>query len=157
MFLYDLFPPQLIKVGLEAEDKDEVFEELVAYFCQAQRSDDREELLVALKDRELKMSTGIRKGIAVPHGQTNVVERMYGVLGISKGGIDYDALDGEPVYLVFMILTPHKDSEQHLRLLKRLTQLLDNGDFFRDLVVQKDAQGASGVIKKYEDILISLD
>lgn len=157
MFLYDLFPPQLIKVGLESEDKDEVFEELVDYFCQAQRCDEREDILAALKERELKMSTGIRKGIAVPHGQTDVVERMYGVLGISKRGIEYDALDGEPVYLVFMILAPHKDSERHLRLLKRLTQLLDNGEFFRDLMVQKDAQGASGLIKKYEDILIALD
>ncbi|MDR1956962.1 MAG: PTS sugar transporter subunit IIA [Treponema sp.] len=157
MFLYELFPPELIKVGLEAEDKDEVFEELVDYFCQVYRSGAREEMLEALRVREMKMSTGIRKGIAVPHGQTNAVERIYGVLGISKQGIEYDALDGEPVYLVFMIVTPHKDSEKHLRLLKRLAQLLDNGDFFRDLVAQKDAQGASGVIKKYEDMLLALD
>ncbi|MDR1031334.1 MAG: PTS sugar transporter subunit IIA [Treponema sp.] len=157
MFLYDLFSPELIKVGLESEDKDEVFEELVDYFCQVQGSDGREEILAALKARELKMSTGIRKGIAVPHGQTDVVERIYGVLGISRQGIDYDALDGEPVYLVFMILAPYHDSEKHLRLLKRLAQLLDNGEFFRDLAAQKDAQGASGVIKKYEDILIALD
>ncbi|MDR2398461.1 MAG: PTS sugar transporter subunit IIA [Spirochaetaceae bacterium] len=157
MFLCDLFPPQLIKVGLESEDKDEVFEELVDFFCQLQRTDGREEILGAIRARELKMSTGIRKGIAVPHGQTDAVERIYGVLGISRRGIEYDSLDGEPVHLIFMILAPHKDSEKHLRLLKRLNQLLDNETFFRDLVGQGDAQGAAGLIKKYEDILIALD
>jgi PTS system fructose-specific IIC component/PTS system nitrogen regulatory IIA component len=82
---------------------------------------------------------------------------MYGVLGISKRGIDYDALDGEPVYVLFMLLSPHKDTEKQLRILKRLAQLLDNAQFFTDLVAQRDAQGASGVIKKYEDILMALD
>ncbi|MDR3342957.1 MAG: PTS sugar transporter subunit IIA [Treponema sp.] len=157
MFLYEIFPPELIKVGLEAEDKEEAFEELVDQFCQAEKSTAREEILEALKDRESKMSTGIQKGIAIPHGRTNAVEEVRGVLGISRQGIEYDALDGNPVYLLFMILTPQKDSEKHLRLLKRLMELLDNPQFYTDLVAQKDAQGARGVMRKYEDILIAMD
>ncbi|MDR2485203.1 MAG: PTS sugar transporter subunit IIA [Treponema sp.] len=157
MFLYELFPPELIKVGLEAEDKDEVFEEMVDQFCQIERSDTREEILEALRAREAKLSTGIRKGIAVPHGKTNALQKVHGILGISKRGIDYDALDGQPVYLLFMVLSPWKESESHLRILKRLAQLLDNAQFFTDLIAQRDAQGVSGVIKKYEDLLIALD
>jgi PTS system fructose-specific IIC component/PTS system nitrogen regulatory IIA component len=103
------------------------------------------------------MSTGIQKGIAIPHGKTNAVDKVFGVLGISKKGIDYDALDGQPVYLVFMMLAPQSDTEKHLRLLKRVAELLDNPSFYTDLVAQNDAQGAYGVIKKYEDILIALD
>jgi PTS system fructose-specific IIC component/PTS system nitrogen regulatory IIA component len=103
------------------------------------------------------MSTGIHKGIAIPHGKTNALDNVYGVLGISKKGIDYDALDGEPVYLLFMILAPQKDSEKHLRLLKRLAELLDNPQFFTELLAQNDAQGAYGIIRKYEDVLIALD
>jgi PTS system fructose-specific IIC component/PTS system nitrogen regulatory IIA component len=157
MFLHEVFPPELIKIGIEADDKDEVFEELVDHFCQAEKSNAREQILEALREREAKMSTGIHKGIAIPHGKTNAVDDVYGVLGVSKKGVDYDALDGEPVYLLFMILAPRKDSEKHLRLLKRLAELLDNPQFFTELMAQNDAQGVHGVIRKYEDVLIALD
>ncbi|MDR1566730.1 MAG: PTS sugar transporter subunit IIA [Treponema sp.] len=155
MFLHEVFPPELIKIGLESDDKDEVFEELVDQFCQAEKSDAREEILEALREREAKMSTGIQKGIAVPHGKTNAINNVRGVLGISKKGIDYDALDGQPVYLLFMLLAPQKDSEKHLRLLKRLAGLLDNPQFYTELVSQTDPHAAHGVIKKYEDIFIA--
>jgi PTS system fructose-specific IIC component/PTS system nitrogen regulatory IIA component len=155
MFLYEIFPPELIKIGLESEDKDEVFEELVDQFCQAEKSDARDEILEALKEREAKMSTGIHKGIAIPHGKSNAVESVKGVLGISKKGIDYDALDGQPVYLLFMMLAPQKDSEKHLRMLKRLAGLLDNPQFYTELVAQNDPQSAHAVIKKYEDMFIA--
>jgi PTS system fructose-specific IIC component/PTS system nitrogen regulatory IIA component len=158
MFLYEVFPPELVKVGLEAVDKDEVFEEMVDLFCQIEKkSDFRKPVLDALAAREIKMSTGIQKGIAIPHGRTDAVDRVYGILGISKRGLDYDALDGNPVHLVFMILTPHKDAEKYLRLLKRLAQLMDNPQFYTDLIAQKDVQGVCGVVKKYEDIIIAAD
>jgi PTS system fructose-specific IIC component/PTS system nitrogen regulatory IIA component len=157
MFLREVFPPELIKVDLEAEDKEEAFEELVDHFCQVEKSNAREEILEALREREAKMSTGIHKGIAIPHGKTNAVENVYGVLGISRKGIDYDALDGEPVYLLFMVLAPQKDSEKHLRILKRMAELLENPQFYMDLVAQKDPQSAYGIIRKYEDVFVALD
>jgi PTS system fructose-specific IIC component/PTS system nitrogen regulatory IIA component len=101
------------------------------------------------------MSTGIKKGIAIPHGKTGTVDRVCGVLGISKKGIDYDALDGNPVHLLFLILAPEKDSETHLRLLKRLAALLDDPQFYTELALQSSAQDACEIIKKYEDILIT--
>ena len=155
MFLYEVFPPQLIKIGLEAEDKDEVFEEMVDLFCQVEKSSIRDEILDAINEREAKMSTGIHKGIAVPHGRTDAVENIHGILGISQKGIDYDALDDQPVYVLFMLLAPEKDSEKHLRLLKRLAGLLDNPQFYADLLIQKDSQGANRIIKKYEEIFIA--
>jgi len=157
MFLHDVFQPQLIKVNLEAEDKDEAFEELVDHFCQVTKSHAREEILESLKEREAKMSTGIQKGIAIPHGTTNAVETVCGVLGISSDGVDYDALDGEPVYLMFMLIAPDKDSEKHLRILQRLAELLGTPQFSQDLQSQKDQQGAYKIICKYEDKLIALD
>lgn len=157
MLLHETFPVNLIKVDLEAEDKDEVFEELVDLFCRSTGNSAREDILAALRDRESKMSTGIKKGIALPHGKTNAVDRVYGVIGLSRKGIDYDALDGEPVHLLFMMLAPQKDSEKHLRLLKRLAELLDNPAFYEDAVAQKDAQSLNTIIKKYEDVLIALD
>jgi PTS system fructose-specific IIC component/PTS system nitrogen regulatory IIA component len=157
MFLNEIFPPELIKVDLEAEDKDEAFEELVDYLCQAEQLNIREEILEALRQREAKMSTGIQKGIAIPHGKTNAMNDLRGVLGISRKGVDYESLDGEPVYLLFMLIAPIHESEKHLRVLKRLSELLENPQFYIDLQSQKDAAGAYKVICKYEDVLTSLD
>jgi PTS system fructose-specific IIC component/PTS system nitrogen regulatory IIA component len=157
MFLHELFSPEFIQVDLQAEDKEEVFEELVDRFCQVIKSDAREEILAALKEREMKMSTGIQKGIAIPHGKTTAVDKVYGMLGISRKGIDYEALDGNPVHVLFMILGPMGDSEKHLRVLQRMAELLANPQFFTDLAAQKDAQGAYAILKKYEDISITLD
>jgi PTS system fructose-specific IIC component/PTS system nitrogen regulatory IIA component len=157
MLLHELFSPEFIQVDLQAEDKDEVFEELVDRFCHVIKSDAREEILQALREREMKMSTGIQKGIAIPHGKTVAVDRVYGMLGISRKGIDYEALDGNPVYLLFMILGPVGDSEKHLRVLQRMAELLANPQFFTDLASQKDPQGAYRVLKKYEDISVALE
>ncbi|MCL2270100.1 MAG: PTS sugar transporter subunit IIA [Treponema sp.] len=157
MFLQDVFSPKFIKVDLEAEDKDEVFEELVDYYCQTHKSNRRAELLEALNLREAKMSTGIQKGIAIPHGSTDAVDAVSGVLGISSKGVDYDALDGNPVYLFFMIVAPQEDTETHLHVLKRMAELLDNPEFSMDLQLQKDPQGAYKMICKYENMLVAME
>jgi PTS system fructose-specific IIC component/PTS system nitrogen regulatory IIA component len=157
MFLQDVFHPEFIKVNMEAEDKDEAFEELTDYFCKAGKGNIREEIMGALRIREQKMSTGIQKGIAIPHGNTNAVDSVSGVLGISRKGVDYEALDGEPVYLLFMLVAPLKETETHLRVLKRLAELLENPQFYVDLQSQKNPQDAYKIICKYEDILTALD
>jgi PTS system fructose-specific IIC component/PTS system nitrogen regulatory IIA component len=153
MILQDVLLPEFIKVNMEAEDKDEAFEELVDYYCQADDSNARDEILDAIQTREAKMSTGIHKGIAVPHGKTAAVGTMRGVLGISQKGIPYDALDGEPVYLLFMIISPMEDSEKYLRLLKHLAELMEIPQFQIELQSQKDPQGAFKVIRKFEEML----
>jgi len=153
MILQDVLLPEFIKVNMEAEDKDEAFEELVDHYCQADKSNARDEILDAIQLREAKMSTGIHKGIAVPHGKTTAVDTMRGVLGISQKGIPYDALDGEPVYLLFMIISPMEDSEKYLRLLKHLAELMEIPQFQTELQSQKDPQSAFKVIRKFEEML----
>jgi len=158
MILQDVLLPEFIKIDMEAEDKDEAFEELVAWYCQADKSKSSKQglhdaILDAINVREAKMSTGIHKGIAVPHGKTDAVENMCGVLGISSKGVQYDSLDGEPVYLLFMIIAPMQDSEKHLRLLKHLAELMEIPEFQIELQSQKDPQGAFKVIRKFEEML----
>ncbi|MCL2443403.1 MAG: PTS sugar transporter subunit IIA [Treponema sp.] len=153
MILQDVLLPEFIKVDIEAEDKDEAFEELVAYYCQVDNLNAHDEILNAIIAREKKMSTGIHKGIAVPHGKTKAVKTLRGVLGISQKGVHYDALDGEPVYLLFMIISPMEDSEKYLRLLKHLAELMEIPQFQIELQAQKDPQGAFKVIRKFEELL----
>ena len=157
MFLYDVFQPEFIKIGLESENKIEVFEELVDKLLLAKNVAPREEILKALWEREHKMSTGIQKGLAIPHAKVADLVNVCGVLGISKKGIDYAALDGKPVYIIFMVLSPQADSEEHLRLLKGLVALMGNREFYTELLAQKDPGNINKIIKKYEDIYISSD
>ena len=162
MVLQEVFPLECIKVDLEAEDKDEAFEELVDVFCQSPAmsgtpikagiTNVRDELLAAIKTREAKMSTGIHNGIGVPHGSTDAVDSVCGVVGISRKGIDYDALDGEPVYLLFMIFAPNEDKETPLKILKRIAELLEDSQFYNDLRAQKDAQSVYRVIGNYDNM-----
>jgi PTS system fructose-specific IIC component/PTS system nitrogen regulatory IIA component len=157
MILQDVLLPEFIKVDIEAEDKDEAFEELVAHYCHADSSNAHDEILEAIQNREAKMSTGIHKGIAVPHGKTGAVKTLRGVLGISQKGVQYDALDGEPVYLLFMLISPIEDSEKYLRLLKHLAELIEIPQFQLELQAQKDSGGAFKVIRKFEELLSTQD
>jgi mannitol/fructose-specific phosphotransferase system IIA component (Ntr-type) len=155
MLLRDVFSAERIKVDLESESKDELFEEMVNVYVTANRDfADRGALLKALLDREALMSTGIKKGIAVPHGKTTAVQD---VLGISPKGIDYEALDGQPVYLVFMLLSSPDASELHLRTLRKLAILLENPSFASELMQAKSAEGASQVLRRYEDLQTAIE
>ena len=157
MLLQNIFAPGSIKIGLESEDKDELFEELVDMLAkEGGRNFPRSAVLAAVKDREGKMSTGIKRGIALPHGKAEGISGLYGALGVSKHGIDYVSLDGEPVYLVFMLVSSPKDSELDLAALKRLAVLLDDPEFYGDLLRSDSPARANAILKNYETRLIDL-
>ena len=129
MLLQKVFAPGRIKIGLESEDKDELFEELVDLLAKERgRTFPRAVVLAAVRAREEKMSTGIKKGIALPHGKAEGLTELIGALGISRQGIEYSSLDGEPVYIVFLLVSDPKDSELYLAALKRLAVLLDDSE-----------------------------
>ncbi|HNY17180.1 MAG TPA: PTS sugar transporter subunit IIA [Treponemataceae bacterium] len=157
MVLGSVFSPDLIKIGLESEDKDEVFEELVDLYVSsnAASSGARQGILDAIRDREEKLSTGIKPGIAIPHAQTDEVSGVRGIIGISRAGIDYDALDGKPVHVIFLLLASSEGCALHLRSLKRLSILLDNPDFIPTLLAQKDSGGVYATLCKFESMLAS--
>ncbi|MDR0540417.1 MAG: PTS sugar transporter subunit IIA [Spirochaetaceae bacterium] len=151
MLLSEVFMPEFIKLDLKSGEKDEVFEELVDHFCKATKLPVRDAVLAALKEREAKMSTGIQNGIAIPHGKSAAVDKMYGVLGISKKGIQYDSLDGNPVYLVLMIIAPPVEAERHLHLLQRMAELLRSPSFYKDVTAAENKESVFSIIKRYEE------
>jgi len=151
--LQDILLPAFIKVNLKAEDKNEAFKELVAHYCKTDNSLSYAQILDAILKREAKMSTGIHKGVAVPHGKTDAVKKICGVVGISEKGVQYDSLDGEPVNLIFMIISPIDDSDNFLWMLKHLAMLIEIPQFQTELRSQKDPQSAFNVICKFEQTL----
>jgi PTS system fructose-specific IIC component/PTS system nitrogen regulatory IIA component len=151
MLLSDVFLPEFIISSLRSNTKNEVFEEMVDCFCNVTRFHARDDILNALHEREAKMSTGIQNGIAIPHGKTPAVSSMFGILGVSKSGIDYDSLDGKPVHLVMMLLAPPVEAERHLHLLQRMANILRNPDFYKDVVNAGDEHQVYEILTKYED------
>ncbi len=154
MLLQDIFPVSRIKTDLEAEDKEEVFEELVDLLVSDRTiGADRDEILAAIREREEKMSTGIKNGIALPHGKTGAVRGIGGALGISRRGIDYDALDGEPVHLVVLLVSSKDDSERHLTTLKKMALLLENREFYQSMIGAEDPEKAFQILRSHENLL----
>jgi nitrogen PTS system EIIA component len=157
MLLQKVFARSSIKIGLESEDKDELFEELVDMLAkEGGRNFPRSAVLAAVRDREAKMSTGIKRGIALPHGKAEGLPDLRGALGVSKRGIEYASLDGEPVHLVFMLVSAPDDSDIHLAALKRLAILLDDPEFYTNLVKAESPERAEAIILNYETRLIDL-
>ncbi len=153
MILQKAFQPSTIKTDLESESKDELFEELVdllAGVYPPRLTFPRREALEALSRREAKMSTGICKGIALPHATVDGLDSMKGAIGISKKGIDYDALDGYPVYLTFLLLTPPGDAESHLQALQRLAALIEDKVVVQKLSSATTPEAAFSIIKEFE-------
>src|SRR5699024_4849458 len=78
----------------------------------------------AVLKREKEGTTGIGMGVAIPHGKSKTVQQPTLVFGKSKGGIEYDSLDGNPVYLMFLIAVPENSSDEHLKILSHLSRKL---------------------------------
>ncbi len=153
ILLQDLFTTPRIKTDLEAEDKDEVFEELVDLLVNQYRLDCRDRVLEAIRKREEKMSTGIKRGIAIPHAKTGLTKGVIGVLGVSAKGIDYEALDGEPVHLLFLLVSSEEDAGTHLAVLKKIALLVETPSFYDEAMAAREPEAIHRVLAKHEEIL----
>jgi mannitol/fructose-specific phosphotransferase system IIA component (Ntr-type) len=140
MLLVKVFDKNAINMDLKSGTKQAAFEELLDSIRNVQPDLNTEEALEALTERESQMSTGIMPHVAVPHALCTSVRGAIGAIGISRPGIDYDALDGSPVHLIFMLLANPESCEQSLRVLKHLAQLLDRPQFTADLIRKKSVE-----------------
>lgn len=150
MHIAGLVKEKNIKMNLESETKEELFEEMVSFLVAQEDLPDRNEILKKFWEREHKMTTGIAPHIAIPHIHLNNIDRTMVVLGISRDGIDYDSLDGEDVHFVIMIVGIETQPEEHLKILKSLSFLLKNPDFLTAILKCKTALEVVSTIKKFE-------
>jgi mannitol/fructose-specific phosphotransferase system IIA component (Ntr-type) len=124
MALCDIFDLRSIKMNLEAKTKDAVFMELIEAIRAVHPEYDHDEMFAALQTRENKMNTGIISGVALPHGYCRNLAALSGSIGISQSGIEYNALDNKPVYVVFMLVMDERARENHLRVLNQISLLV---------------------------------
>src|SRR3990167_4666538 len=129
MKISEVLDVRAIKLGLKASTKEEALKELVEILAQVEDVGDPKGIVKALVERESLGSTGIGQGIAIPHGKTDRVKRLVAVLGISKFGVNFDALDGEAVYIFFLLVAPKSTPGPHLKALAQISRLLRDSYF----------------------------
>jgi fructose-specific phosphotransferase system IIA component len=127
--LQDFASAELIAIDVAAADKQELLTRLVEMLLDAGRVRDADALMRELIKREQVMSTGIGGGIAIPHALTNDIEALTIVFGRTAAPIDFQALDGQPVDLVFMLVGPKSAASLYVKLLARVSRLLQNEAF----------------------------
>jgi len=118
-----------IKIGLDNTEKEGTLKELVDVLVNVSEIGDKKGILRALVERENLGSTGIGQGIAIPHGKTDRVKNLVAVLGISNKGVNFESLDGELVYIFFLLVAPKETAGPHLKALAQISRLLRDSYF----------------------------
>ena len=151
MTLLEILSPEAIVVNLQGETKEEIIAELsklVAKNCQIANSDD---IFQAVIEREKIMSTGIGDGIAIPHGKSDSVDKLVAALGTKRRGVDFEALDGEPAYVFFLLVSPTNISGPHIKALARISRYLKNEEFKKRLIAAHTSDDIISIIRTEEE------
>ncbi|HPP66826.1 MAG TPA: PTS sugar transporter subunit IIA [bacterium] len=145
-----------IIIGMKATEKDAAIDELLQVLEKNGLLQDRKPVLETLLEREKLGSTGIGQGIAVPHAKTDQVKNLVCALGTSHKGVNFDSLDGEPVYIIFLVLAASGATGIHLKALAKIARLLKDKVFRNSLTASKTPQEAYQILKEDEDRLNSI-
>ena len=150
----DFVCKEAIRPQLEADTKSEVITELVESLVAAGQisADDKEEIIAAVNKREELGSTGIGRGVAVPHTKHAVVDKLVGTVGVSPDGIDFDSLDRENVQLFFLLVSPPDRPGDHLRALDNIPRhLRENEMFMKFLKQSKTAEDIQQLLEEADN------
>lgn len=139
MQLTDLLTIDRIRIPLQASTKDGVLEELVDVIT-GSLVDGPGEVLRAVREREAVLSTGIGNGVAIPHGKSSLVPDLIMAAGRTAAPVDFDALDGAPVQLLFMLVGPETAAGPHIKALSRISRLIRKDSVRRQLINARTAE-----------------
>lgn len=149
MTLADILSEKQIITELRATNRWEAIDELIdnLVVCGKIKAEYRDPIAAVVKKRENSMSTGIGFGIGIPHASTDLIFEVVGSFGRSLQGVDFDALDNQPVNLVMLFLVPQGQFQRHLHTLANIAKLLHNKEFRRNLELAPDAEAMFNIIK----------
>lgn len=142
-----------IITDLEVSTKEEAIRSMVTSLCKAGRiaTDNEDNIVAAIMKREELGSTGIGKGIAVPHTKHPSVDSLVATIAIAKNGVDFQSLDGEDVYILFLLVSPPDRPGDHLRGLESISRHLKNDDFCSFLRQATSADSVMETLKEADD------
>ncbi|MEJ2194963.1 MAG: PTS sugar transporter subunit IIA [Ignavibacteriaceae bacterium] len=156
MKVYELLEKKYILTDFKSKDKIEIINELIDLYKNDKKVNDLEKARTAVLDREKIMSTGVGKGFAIPHGKSNGVNDVIAAFGKTKHDIDYDALDGDPVHHVFLLIGRDDMVSKHIKLLSRISRLMNNDEFRDRLLEASTEENIINIFKKAEEQYIDV-
>ncbi len=145
MNISDLLAPEAVLASLKAQTKKQLLQELAAR-AHARTQLPEKQIFETLNERERLGTTGVGAGIAIPHGRMAGVAHITGVFARLESAIDYEAVDGQPVDLVFMLLAPENAGADHLKALARVSRLLRNQQTCEKLRAAKTAEALYAIL-----------
>jgi PTS system nitrogen regulatory IIA component len=153
MKIIDMLKTDYILEELKSDNKRDVLKELVGSFMKIHQKLDSEATLNVLFEREKLGSTGIGEGIAIPHGKITGLDQLILSFGRSAVGIDFDAMDGKPVHLFFLLIAPENSAGQHLKTLAKISKMLKDGVFRTKLMAAKSKDELYKIIANQDDLI----
>jgi fructose-specific phosphotransferase system IIA component len=153
MNLGDILGPENIMADLKATNRWEAIDELIGNLVSTGKikPEDSDAIAAVVKKRESSMSTGIGFGIGIPHASTDLIQKVVGAFGRSKTGMNFEALDNQPVNLVMLFLVPQGQFQKHLHTLANIAKLLHDKDFRQALIEAPDAKAIWEIIKSHSE------
>ena len=150
MKILEYLVPERIKVNLEGKTKEEIIKEMAQLFVKSEvlKSEDLEEFVKEINEREKLTPTGMQDGIAIPHARTPLVKELSLALGISREGVDFESMDGEPSKLIFMIAAPEETKKEHLDLLAEISKLSYEEELVEELKTVSTIEEITNKLKK---------
>ena len=146
----DYMSEELILLNLKAKNKDEALKELSALIGKSDKIEKKDVIYKALLERENLGSTGIGKGVAIPHAKTDAAQSLTIAFGISREGVDFKSLDQEKVKIFFVFASPFKDSQIYLKVLARISRLIRDENFREKLLNCENTEEVLECIDKEE-------
>lgn len=150
MKILDVLKQEAIVADLQARNKKGVLEELVVPVAGI-AGIDQETLVKVLLERERLGSTGIGNGIGIPHGKLKDLEELVIGFGLSRKGVDFESIDGQPTHIFFVLMTPENSTGLHLKLLARISRILKNEPFRERLMAAADNDAIYRIIEEEDE------
>jgi len=147
MNLLDILSKDVVAAPLESQDKNGAIRELITLLKKSGRITDEDNVYDAIMTREDKGSTGLEKGIAVPHAKTEATDNITAAIGISPDGIEFGSIDGAPSKLIFLVIAPPAQSGAHIALLSEIARLSKYQALCDELVEAKSAQEVISILQ----------
>ena len=151
MKITELMNKDLIIPTLLAKTKKEALKELVDCVVKKESKVDSAELLRVLLEREELGSTGIGDGIAIPHGKIKKIENLIVFFGRSLDGVDFQSMDGKPTHIIFLLIAPENSAGIHLKALARISRLLKDSAFRRNIMGATTSQEIYDIIAQEDE------
>lgn len=149
MRLTDLLTLENIKIPLNSNKRDQAIQELIDLL--KEHVNDSQQAFGAVMEREKIMTTGVGNGIAIPHCKHHSCPDFTIALGITEKGIDFSAIDNQDVNLVFLLLGPENNPGTHIKLLSRISRLMSDETFRKQLMETKEPAQAYNLLKEQEN------